>query len=671
MIAADISACNCSAITYSFNLISTPLPLYLDGLKFCECSEFFKECEDRDQAITPYHQLVYDKFCSPSKFDQICDDAESDLSHFDDVARMCGQVLQYNRDVEYDDWLIGWSPFCPTYAFGASKSYYDVDPAMTSPYNNMPSVCRSLTLFAISLFYFLCIAIVFANVTVLMVVRRDKYFHSPYGYFKASIAVADLLVGLLVVPSLIYHLHWITFAPRPFRSPGTISRSVYESREPFYVTIGFFTILTLSNSVYCLVASSLDRYFSITRPFSYEAKKLLTKKRALCVIMVIWLLSSGLAIFPIASSSTTYGVVSASFVLATEKVEISLTSVPTFSWKGFFNVTSSASDVDGNETMKKNYTQLYNLTSEEMASINLRHFRASLSSRGMYLILSMYFLCLIVPLIFVLIVNCCLVRSFKRQKKKNNFSAYKRHSVDPRNRGQSLSGATISSSQCVTSSSSITSLKSALADDERKAGIQKLEDHVITKLSSGNFLTIPHPVHHGRRAMSVAIPTCPIRNENSPRPSIMVPVDGASRNKNLAMEEDVTKRMSRIIRRMVIAFTIGVLPAILSLVTHIIFANQTDVYSAERYSTPLKLFQNSFAFIASVFLYGNSFVNCVIYTLLGSRFRKTAKRVYSIKVSTKVNSIRDALQRISFTFERKSSEESNSSSIPRIVEGQV
>ena len=58
-------------------------------------------------------------------------------------------------------------------------------------------VFRGASVFALAVLYLLCILIIIANVTVLLVVRLDPYFHSPYGYFKASIALADLLVGKL------------------------------------------------------------------------------------------------------------------------------------------------------------------------------------------------------------------------------------------------------------------------------------------------------------------------------------------------------------------------------------------------------------------------------------------------------------------------------------------
>ena len=56
-------------------------------------------------------------------------------------------------------------------------------------------LCRLASIFSMVIFYLLCFAIIISNVTVLLVVRFDPYFHSPYGYFKASIALADLFVG--------------------------------------------------------------------------------------------------------------------------------------------------------------------------------------------------------------------------------------------------------------------------------------------------------------------------------------------------------------------------------------------------------------------------------------------------------------------------------------------
>ena len=91
--------------------------------------------------------------------------------------------------------------------------------------------------------------------------------------FILSLAIADLTVGLFVMPiSSVYVLlgDWTL---------GLLVCQLWLIIDYTASTASIFNLLILS----------LDRYWSIRSPLKYLCKR--TKKRALCMICIVWLIS--------------------------------------------------------------------------------------------------------------------------------------------------------------------------------------------------------------------------------------------------------------------------------------------------------------------------------------------------------------------------------------------
>ena len=127
-----------------------------------------------------------------------------------------------------------------------------------------------------SLFIPLTIVTVIGNILVLLAIFVDPNhdLKSPFNYFVANLAGADLLVGAVVDPlAIVYHFSEGLYG----KYPDSLN----------YIHVPYF--LASTASVLSLAALTLDRYLAITSPLSYRTK--LNPKRAAFVSLGIWLFS--------------------------------------------------------------------------------------------------------------------------------------------------------------------------------------------------------------------------------------------------------------------------------------------------------------------------------------------------------------------------------------------
>ncbi|CAF1228902.1 unnamed protein product [Adineta ricciae] len=128
---------------------------------------------------------------------------------------------------------------------------------------------------------FLLIIIIFVtaagNVLVCLAIARERKLQNTTNYFLMSLAIADCLVAILVMPM------------------GMISEIIGYFPLSHYACIIFATldVLCCTSSIWHMSTMSMDRYFTIRFPFRYGRNK--TRRIMLLKIVAVWAISAAVS----------------------------------------------------------------------------------------------------------------------------------------------------------------------------------------------------------------------------------------------------------------------------------------------------------------------------------------------------------------------------------------
>ena len=342
-----------------FSLDRGVLLTFLLRLKLCQLvtgnSWFDEECAKPLYDLTDYHKMSYDKVCHPFKFAFQCkltDNNQNRLSstilkswlhHRNITTRILNETKQIGKinvdnttanltrsekltcqsiesyfdvlsehvlqedfinftessfipfyNVQYTEWFFIYRVFCKNVACGVSAKNY-AKSSITFR-DCIPDSCRFVIVGTMVFDGVITLITVAANILILTIFFRTSIMNNIPGYFKLSLALADLGVGIIIMPSIVYNRYRKTQTPLPYRNDTMrISLNNYFSQN-YLNAIGFFWIFFVFVSLYTLCAASVDRYLAIARPFRYNKGKYFTKYRTAVVLLLVWLIGAAWAV---------------------------------------------------------------------------------------------------------------------------------------------------------------------------------------------------------------------------------------------------------------------------------------------------------------------------------------------------------------------------------------
>ena len=194
----------------------------------------------------------------------------------------------------------------------------------------------------------LAVAITICNATILGVLHVNKE-QDVKSIYRLSLAIADFIMGLIVMPTNIRMMYKYFGQTSPFAESQNVTSFVITNDSSLSIqsksvklrelnnqistkfsskyigAVAFFIVLSLTVSVYSMVAASFDRLVAISRPLRYNnTKAMLAAKLA---IAFIWLTGIAFAVLPIAVPNLGYVFVASWWPTSSEKPILILYSV--------------------------------------------------------------------------------------------------------------------------------------------------------------------------------------------------------------------------------------------------------------------------------------------------------------------------------------------------------
>lgn len=149
---------------------------------------------------------------------------------------------------------------------------------------------------AVSVFtiFFIAIALISicGNFLVLYVVYKNTRMRRPQAVFKASLALADLLLSVLVIPSQVYNIIELILSKRELGVPRfKLIEDGVAAMMPYWIrsVVSSAAFISMTASILTLLVMSIDRLVATRWPIYHRIHNSCT--RALASIILVWIIS--------------------------------------------------------------------------------------------------------------------------------------------------------------------------------------------------------------------------------------------------------------------------------------------------------------------------------------------------------------------------------------------
>lgn len=242
---------------------------------------------------------------------------------------------------------------------------------------NNATVPTALSFTTASVSAFISVVATVGNSLVLLAVCLDPYrnLRSPFNYFVANLAFADLLVGLAIAPmSVIYHV-----------AEGLNSDLKPEIHN--YLFFSYFIVCTAS--LFSLIILAVDRYVSISYPLLYVSW--LDPIKAFIISATAWIISAVISLIYFFIDLNIYR-----FVFANTAVVVTFTVL----------LFTHAKILRTFQAQVRQWDQLHDSTEENIAKKRALEWEKKMA-RALVIVLGIFLACFLPSCVCIYIINLC------------------------------------------------------------------------------------------------------------------------------------------------------------------------------------------------------------------------------------------------------------------------
>ncbi|XP_078482103.1 uncharacterized protein LOC144743095 [Ciona intestinalis] len=309
---------------------------YLSIMKDWNCTQYTQVCQDKVFAVTRFSELVYDSFCNHTLLEEKCTDVvvgvanivsnqtnwttvvetlDSSKLTLQQLKQPCVGIALFEQEGfhfgDFQEVIAVNVPFCGFAWCGFNQAAINRFPV--SSWTCVTERCQTNTVLTTVVISVVSFLIVLLNATVIFVLVTNQSLRKSQYTYKMSLAFADLLVGIFVLPTILSSvLKLLTHQIMPGElynvtgvweiNKSVTMRDMVGSRtdaisQSYLNFVGFVTTISLMANVYSMLGAALDQLLSVFKPLWYLKHRAMRIAKWWCA--TLWIISVVYAILPI------------------------------------------------------------------------------------------------------------------------------------------------------------------------------------------------------------------------------------------------------------------------------------------------------------------------------------------------------------------------------------